>query len=248
MTAPAFADRWLTVYAGDCREVLTMLEPSSMDAVVTDPPYELGFMGRSWDRSGVAFQPETWAAMLRLAKPGAWLVAFAGTRTQHRIGVAIEDAGWELRDTLIWIFAQGMPKGRTTLKPAHEPIILARKPAARVTALQIEETRIPFAGAADESESKTKNQHAAFGTEPGGNHVYGDYSMVPRRDYDPEMSHLVRLITPPGGVLLDPFIGSGTTAVAAAAAGRRTVGIELDESYLRLIPGRMRLLSSEVTT
>ena len=95
---------------GDCRELLATLDAESVDAIVCDPPYELGFMGKGWDRSGVAFDAATWAACLRVAKPGAHLVAFGGTRTAHRLAVAIEDAGWEIRDTVAWCYWSGFPK------------------------------------------------------------------------------------------------------------------------------------------
>jgi site-specific DNA-methyltransferase (adenine-specific) len=128
----------VTIHTGDCREVLARLPEAFADAIVTDPPYELGFMGKTWDASGVAFDPETWRAALRAAKPGAHLVAFGGTRTFHRMACAIEDAGWEIRDTLMWVYGSGFPKSKnldgdwegwgTALKPAWEPIVLARKP------------------------------------------------------------------------------------------------------------------------
>jgi len=86
------------------------LPDCTVDAVVTDPPYELGFMGRSWDSSGVAYQPETWAEVLRVLKPGGHLVSFGGTRTYHRMTVAIEDAGFEIRDCLAWLYGSGFPK------------------------------------------------------------------------------------------------------------------------------------------
>lgn len=168
------------IFVGDCRDFLRTLPDNSVDAFVTDPPYHLkknkkddprraspdarqrdrGFMGMTWDGGDVAFQSATWAEALRVAKPGAHLVAFGGTRTFHRMMCAIEDAGWELRDTLQWIYSTGYPKSQnlcrctphvesdeldphgwrlcggcgepyevgTALKPAWEPIVLARKP------------------------------------------------------------------------------------------------------------------------
>lgn len=173
------------ILAGDCRDVLRTFEANSVDAVVTDPPYHLrankkddprraspdksqrdqGFMRQDWDGGDVAFQAGTWAEVLRVAKPGAHLVAFGGTRTFHRLMCAIEDAGWELRDTLQWIYGSGYPKSKnpctcrphvetelvdafgwrlcgacgepyelgTALKPAWEPIVLARKPISERT-------------------------------------------------------------------------------------------------------------------
>ena len=122
------------VLHGDCRTLMTDMEGFSVDSVVTDPPYELGFMGREWDSTGVAYDVATWAEALRVLKPGGWLVAFGGARTYHRMACAIEDAGFEIRDQIMWIYGSGFPKGGnrdgkgTCLKPAHEPIVLARKP------------------------------------------------------------------------------------------------------------------------
>jgi len=106
---------------------------NSIDAVITDPPYGLAFMGKEWDHGipGIHF----WQEILRVSKPGAHMLAFGGTRTHHRLMVAIEDAGWEIRDCLMWLYGSGFPKSKnigngwgTALKPAWEPIILARKP------------------------------------------------------------------------------------------------------------------------
>ena len=98
------------IYTGDCLEVLAGLPENSVDTCITDPPYELGFMGKKWDSSGIAFQPETWQAVFRVLKPGAILLAFGGTRTYHRIACAIEDAGFEIRDTIAWVYGSGFPK------------------------------------------------------------------------------------------------------------------------------------------
>ena len=98
------------ILQGDCLEVLATLPENSVDTCITDPPYELGFMGKKWDSSGIAFQPETWHAVYRVLKPGALLLAFGGTRTYHRIACAIEDAGFEIRDTIAWVYGSGFPK------------------------------------------------------------------------------------------------------------------------------------------
>jgi site-specific DNA-methyltransferase (adenine-specific) len=97
---------------GDCRDLLQELPDQSVSAVCTDPPYELGFMGRTWDSSGIAYDPRVWREVLRVLKPGAHLVAFGGTRTAHRLVSAIEDAGAEIRDSLIWLYGSGFPKSR----------------------------------------------------------------------------------------------------------------------------------------
>ncbi len=165
----------------DCIEAMKAMADNSVDAIVTDPPYELGFMGKSWDASGIAFNIEVWQEALRVIKPGGHLIAFSGSRTYHRMAVAIEDAGFQIRDQIMWVYGSGFPKshniskaidkqegiwrGRagnpidddtkrsfgqhyertpmeppvsdeakqwdgwgTALKPAHEPMVLARKP------------------------------------------------------------------------------------------------------------------------
>lgn len=134
-----------TLYIGDALEMLRTLPDESVDAVVTDPPYELGFMGRAWDRSGIAHCPDVWCECLRVAKPGAYLLAFGGTRTYNRLACAVEDAGWEIRDMIAWLYGQGWPKtpdlgeGRgAALKPAQEPILLARKPLIGTVAENLE--------------------------------------------------------------------------------------------------------------
>ena len=178
-----------TIYAGNNLEVLPMLADNSVDSIVCDPPYELGFMGKTWDASGIAYSVELWRECLRVLKPGGHLLAFGGTRTWHRLAVAIEDAGFEIRDNIAWLYGSGFPKSHnislgidkklglqgdrgsainvggkgerkdietsvsaangklqeaykeyksdeakawdgwgTALKPAHEPIVVARKP------------------------------------------------------------------------------------------------------------------------
>jgi len=120
---------------GDCLEEMRKMEANSISAIVTDPPYGLHFMGKDWDYGipGIEF----WKEMLRISKPGSFLLSFGGTRTYHRLACAIEDAGWEIRDCLSWLYGQGFPKSHnhfgiegygTALKPAWEPIIFGQKP------------------------------------------------------------------------------------------------------------------------
>jgi len=99
---------------GDCLNTMPTLEENSVDAIVTDPPYGLSFMGKNWDHGvpGVAF----WQEALRVAKPGAHLLAFGGSRTYHRLACAIEDAGWEIRDTIMWVYGSGFPKSHNVSK------------------------------------------------------------------------------------------------------------------------------------
>ena len=94
----------------DCLIALEELEENSIDSIITDPPYELNFMNKGWDNAGVSFNKETWQKCLRVLKPGGYLLAFGGSRTFHRIACAIEDAGFEIRDTIMWIYGSGFPK------------------------------------------------------------------------------------------------------------------------------------------
>lgn len=100
----------LTLHHGDCLAILPTLESASVDSIVTDPPYELGFMGKQWDASGIAYNVTLWAECLRVLKPGGYLLAFGGTRTYHRMACAIEDAGFEIRDSIHWLYGSGFPK------------------------------------------------------------------------------------------------------------------------------------------
>jgi site-specific DNA-methyltransferase (adenine-specific) len=98
------------VFLGDCRDVLKSLPDNSVDSIVTDPPYELGFMGKKWDSSGIAYDVDVWSECLRVLKPGGHVLAFGGSRTWHRLAVAIEDAGFQLRDSIAWLYSTGFPK------------------------------------------------------------------------------------------------------------------------------------------
>lgn len=95
---------------GNSLQVLDTLEPNSIDAIVTDPPYELGFMGKKWDSTGIAYNVELWKKAMRVLKPGGFLLAFGGTRTYHRIACAIEDAGFFIKDCIMWLYGSGFPK------------------------------------------------------------------------------------------------------------------------------------------
>lgn len=193
------------IYNGDMLDMLQVIKPESIDAIVCDPPYELGFMNKSWDSTGIAFKKETWQNCFEVLKPGGYLLAFGGSRTYHRIACAIEDAGFEIRDCIMYLYGTGFSKSYniglaidkkngvdnrtgnirtdgvnnqnicydfkamkpkfeeriaqnewqgwgTCLKPAYEPIIVARKPFKgsvvdniikyRVGGLNIDECRI----------------------------------------------------------------------------------------------------------
>ena len=99
-----------SLYQGSMLDILDVIQQNSIDAIVTDPPYELNFMGKGWDNSGIAFQKETWEKCYSVLKSGGYLLAFGGSRTFHRIACAIEDAGFEIRDTIMWLYGSGFPK------------------------------------------------------------------------------------------------------------------------------------------
>lgn len=371
---------------GDCLEVMRDMPDNSVDSIVTDPPYGLSFMGKRWDcdvPSG-----EIWAECLRVLKPGGHLLAFAGTRTQHRMAVRIEDAGFEIRDMIAWVYGSGFPKSMdvskaidkaagaarevvgvspswreskrdrekdgsmevrgenagllmgppvtdaarqwqgwgTALKPALEPITVARKPligtvAANVLAhgtgaLNIDgcrvgtestvrnESRLTSAGSkgggygqtvdrpstgftcgsesgrwpanlvhdgSDEvvalfpANAKTgKGGGAGMGFHGGDGEAsiergYGDTGSAARFFYCAKaskkdrgegnahptvkptdlMAYLCRLVTPPGGVVLDPFMGSGSTGKAAMLEWLQFIGIERDPGYFEIARSRI---------
>lgn len=259
----------------DMREVLPRCHPDIFDAVVTDPPYEIGFMGKAWDKNGIAFDVQTWREVLRVLKPGANAFVFAHPKKAHRVACAIEDAGFQIQDTIAWFFTTGMPKTKTDLKPAYEPIIVARKPGEG--RLYIERCLVPYRDAADLAKAKQKNPgrkdkvtSAVYagdrpqqlvneeGRRPtnaiadeGAAAMLGEPSRilyVPKargeRLHPTEkpldlMRYLVRLATPPGGCVLDPFAGSGTTIAASVAEGMTAYGIELDAEHAKTANARL---------
>lgn len=321
-----------TLLGGDCLEVLATLDPESIDAIVTDPPYAIGqLVGERWDDAGMvrvaraggdrlsageAFEAwcrELGKGSLRVLKPGGHMLAFSSPRTVHRLACGVEDAGFEIRDELMWLYGNGLPKshrlpgGRsTTLKPAYEPIVLARRPLEGTA----KETIAAFGtGALNTDACKVSDRHPANvllshqprcregrcasgcaaalvdaeanrrrrGTGPRvapSRIFYGP--KVSRRERDAGCEHLphqdlglfpgsdpkgrpkplarnthptvkplelmrwlVRLACPPGGVVLDPTCGSGSTGAAALLEKRRFVGIELDPFYMEIAAARI---------
>ena len=399
LPAPFYQDASCTIYNGDCREILPLLDAESFVSVVTDPPYGLSFMGKKWDYEvpSVAI----WEAVFAALKPGGHLLSFAGTRTQHRMAVNIEDAGFEIRDMIAWVYGSGFPKsldvskaidkaagaerevvgpdkweGRRTeasgpdngdncygqygipkgetapateaarqwsgygsaLKPALEPITMARKPIDGTLAantlrhgcgginvdgcrvgtddvllfgsrqlgdgikfgkckpttqgIQNPSGRWPANLIHDGSDEVVgcfpREAGGGFGVRGKGRSVYGggldndtgqkvgfgdtgsaarffycakasDREILPAEEHPlfkesyaavnnthptvkpvDLMRWLIRLVTPPGGVLLEPFMGSGTTLMAARLEGRRAVGIEINPEYCEIAANRLR--------
>lgn len=306
----------------DANLALAKLPEASVDAIVCDPPYALGIVGEAWDGRDIrsasrseglhlsreeAFEHWTrgWAAeCLRILKPGGHMVAFGSPRTFHRLACGIEDAGFEVRDTLMWLFAQGLPKSPklpsglgTSLKPAYEPIVLARKPlegtttanlaewgtgalsidAARLTAERYWPTHVALthtpncsktpcteecpAGIIDRAAPTVQPSRLFFCAkaprrerEAGCEHLparlaelYTGHSRAPRirRNIHPTVKPvqltrwLVRLITPPDGVVFDPFAGSGSIGIGAVLENRRFVGIEREGRYVDIACARL---------
>ena len=404
----------MTLLKGNCLDTLKTLPDCSVDSIVTDPPYELGFMGKSWDNSGIAYSTELWAECLRVLKPGGHLLAFSGSRTYHRMVVAIEDSGFEIRDQIMWLYGSGFPKslnvaksieskittgsaakngfhklegertgdGRigmydtveeqgfrkvnpdqlggftldattpeaqqwqgwgTALKPAHEPIVVARKSLIGTVAnnvltygtgaLNIDGSRVGTGGqllweqprgmgyhggsdsgvvvarpseqgrwpanvihdGSDEVVAGFPNEAARFfksvpiDEADTQSFIYcakasksernaGLEGLPERRESDRErddgvggdnprnrtneakqnfhptvkplalMRYLIKLVTPPGGTVLDPFLGSGTTAVAAILEGFEWIGCEMTEDYFPIIEARVEWAENQPKT
>jgi site-specific DNA-methyltransferase (adenine-specific) len=330
------------IFEGDALETLRAMPDGSFDSCVTDPPYELAFMGKSWDASGVTFKPETWAEVFRVLKDGSRLLAFGGTRTYHRMAVAIEDAGFTIEDCIMWVYGSGFPKHKSKLKPAYEPIVVARK--GRASHLNIDECRIDLNGShkasggcagttplhgggikerAPEDNSvgrwpanivfdeeaaraldgqsgerkaggsissgshyarmgygfasgdSTEREHASYGDSGGASRFFycakvgreerhtGLENPGPQLQYGTTlrkvenadlkgnthptvkpvslMCWLIKLVTPEGGKVLDPFAGSGSTGIAALREGRNFVGVEREHEYVEI--ARRRILN-----
>jgi DNA modification methylase len=240
---------------GDSREVLRGIPRLSVDAIVTDPPYGDFQSEQSgdrdtegwaeWDGTGVTFDPDFWRECLQVCVPGAYLMAFNTPRIAHRMTTAIEAAGWEIKDAIVWHYKTGQVRSPHSLKPSWEHITVARAPLEGSTikrnielygtgGLQIAEER-----ALDE-EGRWPTNIMSF---PKPSPREKDGNTHPTVKPEALMRKLVRLATPPDGVVLDPFLGSGTTAVAAAIEGRRCIGIETGAAYLEIARRRLARVS-----
>ena len=272
----------LRLLNGDCLDKLKELDNNSIDSIVTDPPYGLSFMGKKWDYDVPSV--EIWQECLRVLKPGGHLLAFAGSRTYHRMAVRIEDAGFDIRDQIMWIYGSGMPKA-SNLKPAHEPIVLARKKGN--TNLNINDCRLQIgrwptnvildeeagmildkqSGISKSSKRDSKynkptehtNTYTPAASDYRDDNTYDDEGGASRFFYCPKankkdrdegnihptvkptdlMKYLIRLVTPKEGIVLDPFMGSGSTGKAAMQEGMWFVGIEREKEYYEIAKQRI---------
>ena len=379
---------------GDCIEEMQKLidDGVQVDSVVTDPPYELGFMGRSWDSTGIAFQKETWELAYKLLKPGGHLLAFSASRNYHRMAVAIEDVGFEIRDQMMWLYGSGFPKSMnvgkafdkklgnerkvvgmtnqqdirsgnyvgkatdtkeysridvpitegnsewegwgTALKPAHEPIVMARKPLSEKSivdnvlkhgtgAINIDECRVEgevkrpdtnpdFRDVAKKAMAeggqdklnfnqitgakrkkvvrKPRNESGVWtdgnsgmkaeGTQyadadpkgrfpanvmhDGLDTEWSRYFYCPKTSKSERnnstvknnhptvkpqklMQYLCRMVTPKGGIVLDMFMGSGSTGMAAKDEGFDFIGIEKEKEYFKIAEARIESVEVKAT-
>ena len=130
------------LYHGNMLDMAEVIEPNSIDSIVTDPPYELNFMNKGWDNSGIAFQPNTWKKCYDVLKPGGYLLAFGGSRTFHRIAVAIEDAGFEIRDTIMWLYGSGFPKSMNIGKGIEGKLTIGSANVKDIKNLDGEKTKV----------------------------------------------------------------------------------------------------------
>lgn len=243
----------IEVAQGESRAAMAALPPASVDAIICDPPYEIGFDGSAWDKTGVAFDVRTWQAALRVLRPGRYLVAFGASRAYHRLAVAIEDAGFEVRDSLMWLYATGYPKGKACLKPGYEPAVVARRPGPDVFPLGVDDAtraaggRYP-ANVAHDGSPEVAAAVRAWGDGSADFYYCAKPAAGERGAYNLHktvkpvalMRWLIRLFSPPGGTVLDPFVGSGTTPVAAMHEGRRCLGIDLDAAHVEIARRRVR--------
>ena len=269
---------------GDCLGMLPTLDPGSIDAVITDPPYGIGAPGTGeWDVSPPS--PAVWPAMRPALRPSASVAVMTGRSRYHHVAAALEEGGYRIADMLVWLYGTGRAAGRYRLRAAHDPIILAVAgtgplrldvEAGRIPVESVERGRWPTTVAHDGSavvieslprvgaaHNRDRDRQVAYGAACGrGGLADNGWNAAPRpiRGYgEPAgsvtryffcaraqpggtrrhptqkplalMRWLIRILVPPGGTVLDPYAGGGTTCLAALAEGRGYIGIERDPRY-----------------
>lgn len=140
-----YEDAGLRLWHGSNKEILPTFDAESFDSIVTDPPYELGFMGKGWDSTGIAYDVDVWRECWRVLKPGGFLLAFGGTRTWHRIAVAIEDAGFEIRDSIAWMYGSGFPKSMNVAKAIESHVTQGGSSSRMLKATELAGSGEPYA-------------------------------------------------------------------------------------------------------
>jgi site-specific DNA-methyltransferase (adenine-specific) len=217
-----------------------------------DGPYHKiarGFMGQTWDGGDIAFKTEIWKEVFRVLKPGSVLLAFAATRNYHRLAVAIEDSGFEIFDMINWIYGSGFPKRKNLLKPAHEPIVVARKGVNKE--LNLDECRVPSIDI-DNTNQNEKGRYPANVIHDGLEEDWSKYfycSKASKKEKEDTthpsvkpinlIRYLIKLVTRKKGTVLDPFAGTGTTGEAAILEGRKYYLIEKNKKYFKDIKNRV---------
>ncbi len=248
------------LHLGNCLEILPTLEENSIDTCITDPPYELGFMGKDWDSAGISFQKETWEAVYRVLKPGAYLLAFGGTRTSHRIAVAIEDAGFEIRDIICWLYAQGFPKSHDISKAMDKKARKEREKTDELLPGHSEGRNRTFGtngigiyGEANESVAyKTipatpeAELWEGWGTglKPAHENIIVSMKPIDKNYVNNALKHGVAGLNIDGGrlptgIVIDPFMGTCTTGMACVLEDRDFIGIDSDEGYYEISKKRV---------
>ena len=272
------------IYHGDNIEVLKKLGDNSLDCCVTDPPYGMGM--EHWDYSVPTV--DFWKEVLRVLKPGAFALSFCSPQLYHRMASAVDDAGFDIKDQIMWMITTKMPK-KNKLKPAHEPIVVAQKPYKGsieknfekwgVGKINVTTTRIPWDKKPPKGWVKGGLQRRTFGKDgkttgnqkefgkvdanPDGRYPSniigevlsehqkyfyaprvtrkerGEYNNHPTPKPISLMSYLVKVYCPENGVVLDPFLGSGSTAIGAIKENRKFVGIELERDYVDISGQRL---------